>query len=136
MGRFVTRVSAAEMAARYNARMIEIGISELLANPVQYDGKQVAVVGWFVNQHEHCAIYNSQLNPRASISRFGIWVVNPETQGGRAAVTALSRHWVRVVGRFDNRRKSGCGHFNGWPAQIRGLKELKEAEPPHDKSVP
>jgi hypothetical protein len=113
--------------------MIEIGIADLLADPMQYDGKQVAVVGWFIYEREHVAIYRSP-DDRKSTPRIGMWVVHPATLGGHSAVAALSRGWVRIVGRFDNRRKSGCGHFRGWSAQISDLKELNKADPPSENS--
>ena len=101
-----------------------LNVDDLLADPVRFDGQQVKVIGWFVLEKEHSALYSS---PTAASEqpRPGVWLVHPETLGGAKAVAALNRSWVRVVGVFGNRRTSGCGHFGGWPAQLSALSELR-----------
>jgi len=109
------------------------GVTDLLADPVRFDGTVVAVVGWFVCEREHSALYPSPAEALA-VSRCGVWLVHPATAGGRDAVAALNRGWVRAVGVFANRRRSGCGHFGAWPAQLSGLSELCRAAPPVEAS--
>jgi hypothetical protein len=104
----------------------EIEIRELLADPVRFDGKTVAVVGWFIYEREHIAIYASRADSKL-FPRCGLWVVHPSTVGGEDAISALSRGWVRLIGTFANRRKNGCGHFNAYPAQISNIKELEKS---------
>jgi hypothetical protein len=104
-------------------------LADLLADPARYDGATVAVVGWFVFEREHVALYPSPA-AASELPRAGVWLVHPATVGGEAAVATLSHGWVRAVGVFGNRRRSGCGHFNGWPAQLSGLLELRRADPP------
>jgi hypothetical protein len=70
------------------------------------------------------------------IPRSGVWLVHPATIGGKAIVKALSRGWVRAVGVFGNRRRSGCGHFNRWPAQLSGLSVIVRTDPFWSRSLP
>jgi hypothetical protein len=91
------------------------GVADLLADPTRFDGSVVAVVGWFVCEREHSALYPSP-NEASAVSPRGVWLVHPAMVGGRGAVAALNRGWVRAVGVFANRRQTGCGHFGAWPA--------------------
>jgi hypothetical protein len=109
-------------------------VHDLLAEPSRFDGTSVTVVGWFVFEREHSAVYSSRGDAK-STARPGIWLVHPGTLGGETAVASLSGGWIRVTGLFANRRKSGCGHFNGWPAQLSALSELLRAEAPPEQSL-
>ena len=107
-----------------------VTVTDLLNDPARFDNRSVAVLGWFVFRREHCAIHTSPLDSKSSAN--AIWLVHPETIGGTRAVAALNRNWIRAVGIFNNRRQSGCGHFNAFPAQLTGLSELQRIEPTSD----
>src|SRR5947209_2188957 len=100
-----------------------LGVADLLVDPARFQGERVAVVGWFVFEREHRALYPSPSEAR-SVPRRGVWVFQPEAVGGRRAAAALNRGWVRVVGEFGHAGRAGCGHFGGWPAVLHRLTEL------------
>jgi hypothetical protein len=109
-----------------------MAVHDLLADPARFDRQVVAVVGWFVWEREHSALYPSPAAARSPAS--GVWLVHPATVAGERETAAMSGGWVRAVGVFGNRRGAGCGHFNGWPAQLSGLSELRRIEPPSEAS--
>jgi hypothetical protein len=105
-----------------------LGVTDLLADPARFNGVRVAVVGWFVFEREHKALYPSP-NEAKTFPPRGVWVFQPEAVGGRRAAAALNRGWVRVVGEFGYSRRGGCGHFGCWPAMLGRLTELSRVDP-------
>jgi hypothetical protein len=101
-------------------------VVDLLAAPDRFDAKTVVVVGFYIGEREHHAIYPSR-GDIGETSR-GIWLSHEATVGGQEAATRLSRGWVRVAGVFHNRRRSGAGHFGAFPAYISAITKLEAAE--------
>jgi hypothetical protein len=110
----------------HRRRMISARIEQLIEDPSSFDGKTVETVGFYVNEREHHAIYPSE---DTSDYKMGIWL-NTESvaAGGESKAKLLNRRNIRLVGVFSNRRRSGTGHFNLWPAQIRNITRFEEAE--------
>ena len=98
---------------------------ELLANPKQYDGQVVDVVGYHVCEFEHHAIYSSAADAKGNNYESGIWLSGMESVCGRAECERLTHKWIRIVGRFNNRRNAGTGHFNLWPAHISTIQSAE-----------
>jgi hypothetical protein len=99
---------------------------ELLANPAQFDSLPVDVVGYHICEFEHHAIYSSPEDAKSNKYEAGIWISGMDSVSGRAECEQLTHKWVRIIGRFNNRRNAGAGHFNLWPAS---LSAIKSAEP-------
>jgi hypothetical protein len=93
-------------------------VNDILKDPVTHDKNEVEICGVYVNGREHRAIYSTRDDVK---KKYGIWLVQ-EASGGESAVKKLNGKNVRVVGTFHNRSKSGAGHFNGWPAELRNIK--------------
>ena len=103
-----------------------LSVTDLLAAPTRFDGQTVTVVGYYVSEREHHVLCAS---PDEVKTILGVWLSHEATVGGNSAVERLNRGWVRVVGVFYNRRRSGAGHFNAWPAYISGIKIFDIADP-------
>ena len=67
-----------------------VTIRQLLTEPVHFDGKRVAIIGWFIYEREHSAIYDHREDANV-FPPLGAWLIHPATVGGEAATKALSR---------------------------------------------
>jgi hypothetical protein len=104
-----------------------LSVADLLAAPAHFEGQSVTVVGFYVGEREHHALYPSPAD--VGTSSRGVWLSHEATCGGRDAVARLSRGWVRLTGVFHNRVRSGAGHFSAFPAYVSGISVFESAEP-------
>ena len=75
----------------------DITVAELAAQPNNYDGKRVAVIGYYSSGMEESALYNSTSTQPENA--FAIRV-NP---GWRSTVYRAANRYVRAVGTFHHR---------------------------------
>jgi hypothetical protein len=75
----------------------DITVAELAARPNHYDGKRVAVIGYYSSAMEESAMYNST-SPQPE-NAFAIWV----SPGWRSRVYRCANRYVRAVGIFHHR---------------------------------
>jgi hypothetical protein len=75
----------------------DITVAELAAQPNNYEGKRVAVIGYYSWAMEESAMYNStSAQPE---NAFAIWV----SPGWRGSVYRAANRYVRAVGIFHHR---------------------------------
>jgi hypothetical protein len=75
----------------------DITVAELAARPNNYEGKRVAVIGFYSSAMEESAMYNS--TSAESENAFAIWV----SPGWRSSVYRAANRYVRAVGIFHHR---------------------------------
>jgi hypothetical protein len=90
-----------------------VSIVELLANPAQWHGKNVVVIGFAAVSFEHSAIYLHRQDMEAGIMSNGLWL---ELPSGFAPSGLEKGEYVLVRGKFD--AKAG-GHLDGFNGTIR-----------------
>jgi hypothetical protein len=103
-----------------------LSVVDILTAAGRFDGHLVTVVGFYVGEREHHAVYSSREDVGES-SR-AVWLRHEDTVGGCLRARQLNRSWIRLVGIFHNCRNSGAGHFNAFPALIGGITEFEAAE--------
>ena len=88
-------------------------VGELLATPRQFNGKRVAVTGYYVAANEESSLFTTRAAAKqADLSR-SIWV----EFRGTPDVTSVASHYARLVGTFHYRHikdpamPRGYGHF-------------------------
>jgi hypothetical protein len=87
---------------------------QLLANPDQYDGKGITVIGFLRFEFEGNELYLHEDDYRNGISKDGFWVsLDPRV---RDDANKLNMHYVLAVGVFDARNK---GHMSMTSGEIR-----------------
>jgi hypothetical protein len=115
---------AAQVINRKRA-MVSTTVEHLIENPASFDGQTVETVGFYVNEREHHAIYPSKDTEE---HKTGIWLVTESVAaGGESQSKLLNRRNIRIIGSFSNRRGSGTGHFNLWPAELRNITLIEAA---------
>src|SRR4051812_29530346 len=105
----------------------DVSVQDLIEHPKRFEGRQVAVIGWYVSRMEESALYS---DAKAFIPE-GIWVAP-----GWRRVTRLTGRYVRVVGVFHYRAEerliekrpdgnefesialNGFGHFGLYRAEL------------------
>jgi hypothetical protein len=87
-----------------------VSIVELLANPAQWHGKNVVVIGFAAVSFEHSAIYLHRQDMEAGIISNGLWL---ELPSGFAASGLEKGEYVLVRGKFDAKAGGHLGAFNG-----------------------
>lgn len=84
-------------------------IANLISNPSRFDGKSVAVTGYYYSRFEHSAIYPSQRDPNTSEWIDGLWLY------GLSPFLKRDDRYVTVSGIFSSKDK---GHLGQWPGSI------------------
>ena len=87
-----------------------VSLVELLANPIQWHGKDVVVIGFAAVSFEHSAIYLHRQDMEAGIAANGLWLELPKDL---ASGELEKGTYVLVRGKFDARAGGHMGAFNG-----------------------
>jgi hypothetical protein len=102
--------------------VISTSLVRVLAHPDQYKGKRIELIGFYVSEFEHHALYLTKDDPEVGNIQNGIWV------GGAAPVvdktrinTRVKRGFVRVIGTFTYDARGGSGHLGMWPGEINNV---------------
>jgi hypothetical protein len=96
----------------------KVSIAALVANPSQYDGREVLVSGYLHLEFEGNAIYFHEEDYRYGIVQNGLWVswrkgASPSPQDG-----CQSNRYVQVRGTFSAKE---TGHMGLWSGSIKDI---------------
>jgi hypothetical protein len=112
-------ISAREsvMNASTNAEQpITASIVQLIANPKEYDGKFVRVIGFASVEFEGTAVYLHQDDYKYDIPKNGLWLaIDAEGQ------KQFDGKYVLIEGTFDAEHKGHRGLFSGTIKDIKRL---------------
>jgi len=91
---------------------VSVSVIRLLASPMAFDGKRVSVIGYYVNSFESGSHLFANAKASESVNGAKIWVDQsvlfnpgmavspPPPLLGISDVCELTKHYVRIVGRF------------------------------------
>jgi hypothetical protein len=89
----------------------DVSLIELIANPTQWNGKRVQVVGFMHLEFEGTAIYVSEEDGKQFITKNGLWL--SFRQGAYEQAAALNDRYVRIRGTFLGRDHGHLGLWSG-----------------------
>jgi len=98
------------------AEPIDVSLVRLIANPNDYDGKLVRVIGYARLEFEGDAIYLHEDDYKHSIYKNGLWMDVSEDM--RKRKTELDRKYVLIEGTFDAKM---TGHMGLWSGSIQKI---------------
>jgi hypothetical protein len=90
---------------------LEVSLVQLIANPKDYDGKIVQVVGFVNLEFEGNAIYLHQDDYKHAIGKNGLWL--DITDDIRKKQADFDQKYVLLVGTFNAKRTGHMGLFSG-----------------------
>jgi hypothetical protein len=95
---------------------LDVSLVRLIANPKDYDGKIVRVIGFVRMEFEGNGIYLHEDDYKHSIYKNGLWIdVTADMQKRK---TELDQKYVLIEGTFDARM---TGHMGLWSGSIRNI---------------
>jgi hypothetical protein len=94
-----------------------VSILALIANPRDFDGKYVRVVGYVVSQIEMWAVFSSEADCRNGVTKNGIWLDTYDTPYAH-----VNEAYAVVEGTFD---ATSLGHLGMWSGTIREISRLE-----------
>ncbi len=99
---------------------IDVSLVRLIANPREYDGKHVRVIGFVRLEFEGNAIYLHREDEKYGITKNALWLSlsREEAQKWRA----LSDNFVLVEGTFD---ANSFGHMGLFSGTIKDIKRFQ-----------
>lgn len=106
----------------------DIPLADILARPHEFNGKRIAVTGYYVVATETSCLFTT----RAAANRFDItrsvWVEFHTPP----VLDPIAGRYVRLVGMFHydpswkaGTLRGGYGHFNGWPAALLDVTDFR-----------
>ncbi len=106
-----------------NVAASEVDLRKLIKDIAKYNGKRVAVVGYY-----HAETETSNFSPRRYddlLQAFpnSLWLGNPSTSADRSAIHIKSDSWLRVEGTVDTRSH---GHMDCWPGELVRITKAAE----------
>jgi hypothetical protein len=108
---------------RYSANSIEeVSLITLIANPKQYDGHQVRVIGYLNLEFEGNEIYIHKEDYDQSISKNGLWVVMDRDSAQLPRIRQCVKHNVLMEGTFDANNQ---GHMGASSGAIKNVTRLE-----------
>ena len=91
----------------------DASIIRLIANPKEYDGKIVRLIGYVNLEFEGNAIYLHKEDCKRGIDANGLWLnVDEQVRKNRKR---YHHKYILIEGTFDAKDK---GHLNGWPGAV------------------
>lgn len=117
-----TRASAAEPT--------DVSLLQLIANPRQFHGKLVRVIGYLRLEFEGNALYLHREDYMHAISRNGIWVNLPLKWPHEKAI---NNKYVIVEGVFDAKNQGHMGMFSGELSSIQRADQWSDPADPITK---
>ena len=103
-------------------------IVRLLANPSQYQGKQVEVIGYYVTGQELCAIFLNSEDARSGNVQNGLWIDLRGSETNKLVDRKLKAGHVRIDGTFYYTADEGAGHMGQWPAALTNVTFLQSTK--------
>jgi hypothetical protein len=98
------------------AEPLNVSLVRLIANPKDYDGKVVRVIGFMRLEFEGDGIYLHQDDYKHSIYKNGLWIDTSEDMHKRKA--ELDQKYVLVEGTFNAKM---TGHMGLWSGSIQKI---------------
>ncbi|WP_166213093.1 hypothetical protein [Cognatiluteimonas telluris] len=106
-----TQATATDACERQVTDPTRTSMVTLLANPGQFEGKPIAVIGFYHESFEHSAIYLSREDFSNFITSNGFWVASKVPE-------PLNDHYVLLEGIFTAKSH---GHLGQWQGMICGV---------------
>jgi hypothetical protein len=100
---------------------IDTSIVRLLSNPESYNGKTIAVVGYYSIGQELSAIFLSKEAADLGNIQLSVWVNIPDKLEATDLIAPMKDGFVYLRGVFEYDPKNGAGHLSTYPARITHL---------------
>lgn len=97
-------------------RPLAVSLIQLIANPGDYDGKVVRVIGYVRLEFEGNAVYLHEDDSKHAIHGNGLWL--SVTDDIRTRSKEFDRKYVIIEGAFDAKMK---GHKGLWSGSLREI---------------
>ena len=94
-----------------------VSIISLIANPADFEGKSVRVIGFLVATFETTGLFLAEPDARNAVTKNGIWL---EIEASTYA--SLSNSYAIAEGTFDSKSR---GHLSMWSGTIRDVTRLE-----------
>ena len=114
------RLRCASRTGRRTCELYNASVAELIANPRDFHGRKVRVVGFVHLEPEASALYLGEADYRQAIHRNGIWLNAP------AGGDTLNDRYVRVEATFD---ATAQGNFGKWSGTLKDVTALSSHSP-------
>jgi hypothetical protein len=98
------------------AEPLDVSLVRLIANPKDYDGKVVRVIGFVRLEFEGNGIYLHEDDYKHSLYKNGLWI--RVTADMETRKTEFDRKYVLIEGTFDAKM---TGHMGLWSGSIRNI---------------
>src|SRR5262245_17065674 len=101
---------------------LPVTVEQLLTMPAEFDGKEIAVIGYYTNSKQgSCLFAEAGAAKNSHPNRQSIWVDEttfnpgnpPHPPIGISELCALKKHYVRIVGHFHYRGANRLDFFCG-----------------------
>jgi hypothetical protein len=112
--------------ATFDTHVQDVSIIELLANPTNYDGKRVRIIGFLRFEFEGNAIYLHQEDFERAISKNAIWIDRPGDLSEKQ-ITEVNNKYVICQGTF---RSGDHGHMGMFSGSLTNITRLETWSPP------
>jgi hypothetical protein len=93
------------------AEPLNVSLIQLIANPKEYDGKIVQVIGFVKLEFEGTAVYLHQEDYKHAIGKNALWI--DVTDDIRKKQADFDQKYVLLVGTFNAKRTGHMGLFSG-----------------------
>jgi hypothetical protein len=124
------RLRCASRTGRRTCDLYHASVAELIANPREFHGKPVRVVGFMHIEPEASGLYLGEADFRHAIHRNGIWLNSPP------GADTLSDSYVRVEATFDASSQGNFGKWSGTLKDVTHLSRWTETNGPGDAPGP
>jgi len=102
------------------ANPLEVSLVQLIANPKDYDGKSVRVIGFVKLEFEGDAIYLHQDDWKHGITKNGLWI--DVTDDIRKKKADFDKKYVLLEGTFNAKHS---GHMGLWSGSIQKISRFE-----------
>lgn len=108
------------------AEPIDVSLLRLIANPKEYDGKTVRVIGFVRLEFEGNAIYLHREDYQYFITKNGLWI--DATDAMRKSKADLDQKYVVLEGKFNADRQGHMGLWSGCIEKITRADVARQRE--------
>jgi hypothetical protein len=102
------------------AETIDVSIVQLIANPQQFDGKIVRIIGFARLEFEGDSIYLHREDYEHGITKNGLWMDVPNDM--RKRDTEFDQKYILIEGRFNAKF---TGHMGMWSGSIEKISRFE-----------
>jgi len=99
-----------------------VSIVRLIANPEQYDGKKIQVIGYCHLEFEGDALYLNKDDFDYDIKKNAIWLTIDVKHPEESNLIMLNNHYVLIEGTFDSHNH---GHMDACYGSIKDITHLE-----------